>query len=130
MRARPLNGEHEAVTKQRGDKPGEKQHRTVVRRRPPDSRIPEHLEQRIVASHRRLIREPYQRPGEPRQHEPISANPRCAREIHCENYCTVGQFRSAVSSRSGSATLSSSEYPDRTGINTTRRESATNSRAF
>src|SRR5579862_3266569 len=63
----------EDCTKKAGFYAREKQDEAVMRRRAPDPRIPEHLQERIVARHGGLVRKPNQRSCHGCQHKPVLA---------------------------------------------------------
>ena len=64
-------GKQQEVAEQRGDQPGEQKDQPVSGRRIPETRVPEHLQQRVIAVHRRLVGEPNNSSGQRSQRETV-----------------------------------------------------------
>ena len=71
-----LESKEDEVKKYRRHHPGEKKHGIIPDRNMQNARIPEHLEQRVIASHGGLIGQPHQKPCQPASTE--AGSKRCS----------------------------------------------------
>ena len=77
-----LKSKQNEVAEQRGDQPREHQDHAIMCRCAPNPRIPKHLQQRIVASHGRLVGEPNQSACQRCQDKAVLTNPPYAARSH------------------------------------------------